>query len=93
MQPLRASDQFFLLNRGRLERRSSWKPGFTFEHELEGCRVNSEKVPEAVVAYDEQAVSSAYEAAGLRLTEIVHGQWAGDAGSTTTQDIVIAKLR
>jgi SAM-dependent methyltransferase len=84
---------FFLLNRGRLERRSSWKPGFTFEYELDGCSVNSEKVPEAVVAYEEQAVSSAYEAVGLPLTEIIHGQWAGDARGRTTQDIVIAKLR
>jgi SAM-dependent methyltransferase len=42
---------FYLINDAILARRSSWKPALTFEHVLDGHRVNSLRVPEAVVAY------------------------------------------
>ena len=80
---------YFLLNEEIRDRRSSWKRTLHFKFELDCCWVNSEKVPEAVVAYDQADVEKAYDAAGLSITDIQYGRWSG-IESHTHQDIVVA---
>ena len=64
---------------------------YDFCHELPGCFVTREDVPEAAVAYDERAVCEMYGRQGLRMGEpIRYGSWCGREGGFSKQDIVVA---
>lgn len=42
-----------------------------------GCAVHDQRIPEAAVAFDFDALESWIRAAGLCLTQVAHGSWSG----------------
>jgi SAM-dependent methyltransferase len=89
---------FFVLDAvaRQLIEREETQPSRRFTHELGGYWVMDPKVPEATLAYDEDAVRTMYQNAGLRLREpIDYGTWAGESRGRTnhSQDIVLATAR
>jgi SAM-dependent methyltransferase len=83
---------FFLLNDDVRARKPSWVPALTFEHALDGCRINNKEVPEAVVAYEQEDVEAAFAAAGLTLEGPIHyGSWSGVSDALRFQDVLVAR--
>jgi SAM-dependent methyltransferase len=82
---------YFLLNPDSLKLIEEGRSKYSFRHELGGCRVEYEEVPEAVVAYDEDAVRALYGRCGLYISEpIRYGRWCGREGGLSRQDMIIA---
>ena len=71
------------------------EPSRRFSHDLGGYWVMDPKVPEATLAYGEDAVRAMFQEAGLAIREPIHyGGWAGGSRGRTnhSQDIVVAAL-
>jgi len=63
-----------------------------FRNKLNGCYTNSEKSPEAAVAYDEEVVMELLEKNRLNITQPIHyGVWCGRDRFLSLQDIIIVK--
>jgi SAM-dependent methyltransferase len=83
---------FYLLNEEILARKDSWARALSFDHVREGCRTNSDEIPEAVVAYDEGDVQAACGAAGLTLERpIRYGRWSGASEPLSVQDVLLVR--
>ena len=61
-----------------------------FPHDFGEFRAMSAKRPEAVVAFYDDIARIAIKDAGLEITDVHYGQWAGRTEGPTTQDIIIA---
>jgi SAM-dependent methyltransferase len=83
---------FFLLNDETAALIQAGKSRLTFRYELDGCRVETVSVPEAVVAYEERAVDCLLDGAGLHAVEGSphYGGWPGRERFMSLQDVVIA---
>jgi SAM-dependent methyltransferase len=82
---------YFLLNPDSLKLIEGGLSEYGFGHELGGCRVEYEDVPEAVVAYDEDVIRALYGRCGLSISEpIRYGRWCGRGGGLSRQDMIIA---
>ena len=85
---------FYLLNQEVEDRKDSWQEGLTFQHQLDGCRVNSEEIPEAVVAYQAGDVEAACSAVGLGVKAPIHfGSWSGGERGVRWQDVVVLQAQ
>ncbi|MDD2768630.1 MAG: methyltransferase domain-containing protein [Methylococcus sp.] len=82
---------YFLLNPDSSALIDAGKAGFSFRHELPGCRIENPEVPEAAVGYDNDWVRRLFGKYGLSLLEPIHyGNWSGRPDGLSWQDIVIA---
>lgn len=82
---------YFLINSDSQRHIREGSSRYTFRHKIEGCFVESEVVPEAVVAYEESRVRGLYRLNGLNIVEpIRYGVWCGRENGLSLQDIVIA---
>jgi len=82
---------FFLLNdeseAGIADGRSVFRFPFRRQHHA----IEKEHRPEDAVAYDETYIGQLYDQAGLEITAIHRGQWAGDPSGLSFQDLIIAR--
>ena len=82
---------FFLLNEDVSGRIGSGETHLSFPSDLDGCLVASTEVPEAAVAYDEDALMREFAVAGFEVRRLMPGWWSGRAKkSGRFQDIVVA---
>lgn len=82
---------YFLLTPDSLKLIEEKASSLTFRHELQGCRVQLENVPESAVAYDERRIRELYEKHELNISEaIIYGSWCGRKNGLSYQDIVVA---
>jgi SAM-dependent methyltransferase len=78
---------------------TAWQPapgreGLTFAYGDGTCRYESERSPEAAVAYAEPHVRRLLDQHGLRLREPLHrGMWSGEADGLSTQDLTVIEKR
>jgi SAM-dependent methyltransferase len=86
---------FFLLNDETEALIRAGKSTLSFKYELDGCRVETVSIPEAVVAYEEKAVDCLLEGAGLDAVggSPHYGRWSGRERFLSFQDIVVASKR
>jgi SAM-dependent methyltransferase len=83
---------FYLLDPEIEDRKALWPPSLSFEHALDGCRVNNEEIPEAVVAFAVEDVEAACAAAGLEIQKPIHyGSWSGAEDALRWQDILLIR--
>lgn len=61
-----------------------------FRHPLGECLVMDPAVPEAAIAYPQNAIETMYARAGLEEVALLPGSWCGRARFTSGQDIVTA---
>lgn len=82
---------YFLLNPETLKLIEEKESHHNFSYDLQGCRVDREDVPEAAVAYDENAIRNLYQKYALNISEpIYYGKWCGRTNGLSWQDMVVA---
>ena len=82
---------YFLLNEESEAGIASGKSAFRFPFRREHHAIEKEHRPEDAVGYDEGFVGNLYDQAGLEITAIHRGQWAGDPSRLSFQDLIIAR--
>jgi ubiquinone/menaquinone biosynthesis C-methylase UbiE len=83
---------FFLLNSGSIELIKNQMSDFSFQYELQGCRVEKQELPENTVAFAEDRIRELYQKYYLEIVEpIRYGSWSGRKNTLSYQDIIIAK--
>jgi len=82
---------YFLLNEKSEAGIASGRSTFRFPFRREDHAIEKEHRPEDAVAYDEAFVAELYIRAGLEITAIHRGQWAGDGSGLSFQDLIIAR--
>lgn len=82
---------YFLMNEESLRLISKGISDYSFKNEYNGCRVESLKMPEAVVGYDESQIRTMYQELSLNIVEpILYGRWCKREPAVSYQDIIIA---
>ncbi len=82
---------FFLLNEESLRFLAAGSSTLNFPFEVDGVRVNNQRLPEAAVAYEEAYVRRLYEKSGLAILEYIHyGSWCGRSSYMSHQDVILA---
>jgi SAM-dependent methyltransferase len=85
---------FFLLNEESRRLLRAGASTLDFQHEGDGYYTANLDVPEALVAYDEEAIRAAYERRGLSIVDpIRYGSWCEREDPLSFQDIVVATKR
>lgn len=83
---------FFLLDRESAAAIASGRAHYRFAHRLGAARVESERHPEAAVAYPEELLRAHLSASGLEVVEpIRRGAWTGRPDGWSYQDVVLAR--
>jgi hypothetical protein len=80
---------FFLLDETSNALLDQGEAAVSFPVEGIGYRTSGNEVPEARVAYAGQAMTAAFQSAGLRPT-VRPGSWSGRPDAPSFQDIVVA---
>lgn len=82
---------WYVLNRETLHGATRNVGIMRFDIDRGDYAVDSARVPEAALAYKEDALRLMFESAELSLQEPIHfGSWSGAANALTAQDVVIA---
>ena len=64
---------------------------FPFEYGSGECRINDQKSPEHIVAYNEEFIRNLYKEHGLQIKKVIFGYWCGrKAQIEALQDVIIA---
>lgn len=93
---------YFLLNEESLREMKTPPTLLTFQHEVDGFRVEDPDIPEKAIAFDESYVKSLYGKYGLEIVGPIHyGSWCGRPNYTwvgaprylTAQDLIVATKR
>ena len=84
---------YFLLNEESKAGIAAGRSTFRFPFPRENHSIEKEHRPEDAVAYDESFIRELYDHAGLEITGIHRGQWAGDPSRLSFQDLIIAQNR
>jgi len=82
---------YFLLNDDSEAGIDSGRSVFRFPIRREDHAIEKEHRPEDAVAYDEAYVGELYDRAGLEITAVHRGQWAGNSSNLSFQDLIIAR--
>lgn len=84
---------YFLLNEESEAGIAAGRSTFRFPFRQDDHAVEKEHRPEDAVAYDKTFVRDLYDRAGLEITKVYRGQWAGDPSCLSFQDLIIARSR
>lgn len=82
---------WYLLNEPTLEAIDQGLTRRSFAVPYHGARIDSEKVPEAAVAYDADDVIRRFEASGFTDVVVRYGAWRGTLDSWIWQDFITAR--
>lgn len=82
---------FFLLNNESKSLMSKGQSSLDLKFELGDCRVENDRMPENVIAYDESRVRSLYDSVALTIQNVRYGAWPGRADYLGYQDIMVAR--
>ncbi len=79
---------YYLLDVARRQQPAAPGSALRFDTALDGCWCAFPDLPEAAIAFERRIVEQLYEASGMRILELIRGNW--DSSGRQDQDIVIA---
>jgi SAM-dependent methyltransferase len=82
---------FFLLNEESHRLIRDGLSSLNFRFHRDGCRVEHDRVPEDVVAFEETDMAALHRSVGLTIELVRYGAWPGRAEYLSYQDIVVAR--
>jgi SAM-dependent methyltransferase len=82
---------YFLLNNESNRLIRDGLSSLNFQFHRDGCRVENDRVPENVVAFEEASIRALYESLGFAIETVRYGAWPGRTEYLSYQDIIVAQ--
>jgi hypothetical protein len=82
---------YFLLNDQSNRLISDGLSSLNFQFHRDGCRVENDRVPENVVAFEETSIRGLYASLSFDIETVRYGAWPGRTEYLSYQDIIVAQ--